>query len=108
LGYEYQLKFGLAVGGLIGLGYMHTFATAEEYTFINGHFEKKADKGNTRLYSSFSLDIGYYLDKTDENSPKIFLRYQSWAEYPYSPDFIPVMSHINLHFGVKCMIHTSN
>jgi hypothetical protein len=106
LGYEYRLNMGLAFEGLFGIGYMHTFATAEEFTFTNGHYEKKADKGNARLYPSFSLDIGYYLKKADKNSPKIFIRYQSWAEFPYSPDFIPVMTHINLHVGVRFFINT--
>lgn len=106
LGYEYHLKFGLAITGLLGLGYMHTFATTEEFTFSNGQYQKKADKGNARLYSSFSVDIGYYLNKT--NSPKLFLRYQPWLEYPYSPGFIPVMTHINLHIGITFFIHTKS
>lgn len=106
LGYEYRLKFGLAFSGLLGIGYMHTYATTEEFTFSNGHYEKKADKGNARLFPSLSIDIGYYLKKTEKNSPKIFIRYQSWVEYPYSPDFIPVMTHINLHIGVKLFIKT--
>lgn len=106
LGYEYRLKFGLAFEGLLGIGYLHTFTTAEEFTFTNGHYERKTDRGNARLFPSFSIGIGYYLKKTDTNSPKIFVRYQSWAEYPYSPDFIPVMTHINLHLGAKFYIKT--
>jgi hypothetical protein len=104
LGYEYRLKNGIALSGLLGIGYMQTFATTEEFTFSNGHYEKKADRGNARLCPSFSVDIGYYTNKTVKNSLKIFIRYQSWAEYPYSPGFIPVMTHINLHAGVKFMI----
>lgn len=104
IGYEYSLNSGFAFTGLIGLGYMHTFSTAEEYTFSKGEYVKKSDKGNSRLCPSISLDVGYYLNKSEKNSPKIFLRYQSWLEYPYSPDFIPVMSHINLHLGVRFFI----
>lgn len=106
IGYEYRLKYGLAVEVLLGLGYMHTFATGEEFTFTNEHYEKKSDRGNARIYPSFSIDIGYYLKKSETHSPKIFVRYQSWAEYPYSPDFIPVMTHINLHVGAKFFINT--
>lgn len=105
LGYEYRFNFGLAISALLGVGYMHTFSTTEEFTFSNGHYVKKADKGNARFYPSFSIDLGYYLKKSNENSPKIFLRYQSWAEYPYSPDFIPIMTHINLHIGTKFYIN---
>lgn len=105
-GYEYRLKSGFAFESLIGVGYMHTFATQEEFAFSNGHYEKKADKGNGRFFPSFSLDFGYYLKKANKNSTKIFFRYQSWAEYPYSPDFIPLMTHINLHVGAKFFIET--
>ena len=104
IAYEYRIKSGFAFTGFFGLGYMHTFATKEEFTFTNGQYEKKTDKGNARLYPSLSLDIGYYLKKENKNSPKIFLRYQSWVEYPYSPGFIPAMTHINLHLGVKFFI----
>jgi hypothetical protein len=105
LGYEYRLTSGLAFEGLLGVGYMHTFATTEEFTFSNGQYEKKTDKGNARLFPSLSIDIGYYLKRSESNSPKIFIRYQSWAEYPYSPDFIPIMTHINLHIGAKFFIN---
>jgi hypothetical protein len=84
---------------------MHTFTTAEEFTFLDGAYVKKTDKGNARLYPSLSFDVGYYLLKGKPNSPKLFVRYQSWAEYPYSPGFIPIMTHINLHIGVKFFIN---
>ncbi|KJD35650.1 hypothetical protein PW52_07840 [Tamlana sedimentorum] len=102
-GYEYRLKFGLALQGLLGVGYMHTFATSDEFTFSNGQYIKKVDKGNSRFYPSLSLDLGYYLNK-NKNSPKIFIRYQSWIEYPYSPGFIDIMSHVNIHIGTKIFI----
>ncbi|MBN2523004.1 MAG: hypothetical protein JXB24_06995 [Bacteroidales bacterium] len=108
LGYEYRLKPGLAFTGLLGVGYMHTFATTEEFTFTNGQYTKKTDKGNARLYPSLAIDAGYYLKKNSSTGPKIFLRYQAWAEYPYSPGFIPVMTHINLHVGAKFFIHTKS
>lgn len=104
LGYEYRLDCGLAFEGLLGLGYMHTFATTEEFSFSNGQYEKKADKGNARLYPSIALDVGYYLKGKENSSSKVFIRYQSWAEYPYSPGFIPVMTHISLHIGAKFFI----
>ena len=106
LGYEYRLDAGFSFTGLFGLGYMHTFNSVEEYTFENGAYQQKADKGNARLFPSLSLDFGYYLFKDKQNSPKIFIRYQSWVEYPYSPDFIPVMTHINLNLGAKFYIQS--
>jgi len=104
LGYEYRTGLGLALSGLMGVGYMHTFATTEEFTFNNGQYGEKADRGNGRFFPSLSLDAGYFTNPGSKYSPKVFLRYQSWIEYPYSPDFIPVMTHINLHAGVRFFI----
>lgn len=105
LGYEYRLKSGVAFDALLGMGYMHTFRTAKEYVFENGQYTAKNDKGNARFYPSLSFDVAYYLKKEIANSPKIFLRYQSWVEYPYSPGFIPLMTHINLHLGATFYLH---
>jgi hypothetical protein len=105
LGYEYRLNAGISFSGLLGAGYMHTLATTEEFTFSGGQYEKEPDKGNARLYPTLSLDIGYYLKKSAGNSPRLFIRYQSWAEYPYSPGFIPVMTHISLHIGATFFIN---
>ena len=105
LGYEYRHPTGIALTGLFGLGYLRTYTPSVEYTFVDGQYQKKADKGNSRLYPSFSLDLGYYLKPSKKDSPKFFLRYQSWLEYPFSPSFIPVMTHLNLHLGFKVFIN---
>ena len=44
IGYEYRLKYGFAFSGLFGIGYLQTFATTEEYYFLNGQYEKKINK----------------------------------------------------------------
>jgi hypothetical protein len=107
-GYEKRLKSGFSFQALVGIGYLHTFNVADEFAFADGKYEKKSDRGNSRINPSISLDVGYYLNKLNRNSPRIFIRYQSWAEYPYSPDFIPVMTHINLHIGGKVCIKTNS
>jgi hypothetical protein len=107
LGFEHRFSCGFSVAGLFGLGYMHTFTTAEEFVFDDGTYTQKPDAGTGRLTTSLAIDLGYCLKKTDTRSPKVFLRYQPWLEYPFSPGFIPVMTHINLHAGVKFFIHAS-
>lgn len=104
LGYEYRAPWGLAAGARLGIGYMHTFATTKEYAFQGGQYVERTDLGNARLFPSLALDLGYYLGP-DDRSPKLFLQYQAWAEYPYSPGFIPVMAHINLHLGLRFFLN---
>lgn len=99
LGYEYRFPFGLSFSALFGVGYLHTVSTAKEYTLKDGTYILKKDRGNPRVTASLSLEIGCYVKPSKPTSPKLFLRYQSWVEYPYSPGFIPLMTHINLHVG---------
>lgn len=101
IAYEFRAKFGLAFGALLGVGYLHTFSTQAEYALSNGAYLRKRDKGNPRFMPSLALDLGYYIRGKNTPGTKIFLRYQAWAEYPFSPGFIPLMTHINLHLGVK-------
>ena len=108
LGYEHRIVPGLVAEARFGLGYTHTFATTEEFTFTNGRYERKGYHGNARFTPSLSLDLGYYLKPGGRDVPKVFVRYQSWVEYPYSPGFIPIMSHINLHIGVRIPLKRKN
>lgn len=101
LGYDLKFDFGLNVKSAIGIGYMHTFRTGEEYQFKNGQFQIGNQKGNSKVIPSFSLGLGYRLQPDNLRSTEIFTMYQSWIQYPISPGFIPIMAHTNLHLGAK-------
>lgn len=105
LGYDYKLNFGLNIKTAVGIGYLHTFSTQKEYQFKNGVYEAGRDKGNSHAMISLATGLGYRLKKSNPYSPEIFMMYQGWAEYPYSPGFIPVMTHTNLHLGTKFFIN---
>lgn len=107
LGLEHRFSGGFSIAGLFGLGYMHTFTTAEEFVFENGTYTQKGDAGTGRLTTSLAIDLSYSLYKMDAQGTRVFLRYQPWLEYPFSPGFIPVMTHINLHAGVKLFLHAT-
>ncbi|MGQ3012164.1 MAG: hypothetical protein ACT6QS_00520 [Flavobacteriales bacterium] len=104
IGYDLRLGFGLNIKALFGLGYMHSFATQKEYRLVNGEYLQKPDRGNARINPSLSLGLGYRIYPKRAASPEIFVLYQSWVEYPYSPGFIPAMTHISLHLGSKFFI----
>ena len=101
IGYDYRFGFGLKLKGIFELGYLHTFTTQDEYQFKEGEYVNGTDWGNARLMPMLSVGAGYLLMKDDPASPEIFLLYKSWIEYPYSPGFIPMMSHINFEIGCK-------
>ncbi|MEM6540229.1 MAG: hypothetical protein AAF634_03665, partial [Bacteroidota bacterium] len=94
-------SFGINLKSKIGIAYLHTFSTQQEFQFEDGEYRSGRDKGNSRFMPSFTTGLGYRLHPTERNSSEIFLLYQSWLEYPYSPGFIPLMAHTNLHLGVK-------
>ncbi len=101
MGFDLKTNFGLNLKSKLGVGYLHTFTTKQEFQFENGQYVSNSDKGNSRVMPSLSLGFGYRLKKNDFNSPEVFVLYESWIEYPYSPEFIPLMSHTNMHLGLK-------
>jgi hypothetical protein len=101
LGFEYRHSSGFAVAGSLGLGYLHTFTTQEEYRLENGSYIKQKDSGNARIMPSLGLTLNYYLKPDNIQSPKIFFGYESWIEYPFSPGFIPLMTHVTTQLGVQ-------
>lgn len=105
LGYDYKFNFGLNLKTSLGIGYLHSFSTQKEYQFKNGSYKSGRDRGNSRVLLSLGTGLGYRLQKNNRYSPEIFMIYQGWAEYPYSPGFIPVMTHTNLQLGTKFFIH---
>lgn len=100
-GYDLFLSKHMSLKTNMGLGYLHTFGTRTEYQLANGVYKAGTDKGNARVMPSFSLGLGYRLKKEMTQSPEFFILYKSWVEYPYSPGFIPVMTHVNIEMGVK-------
>ena len=101
LGFEYRHSSGFAIAGSLGLGYLHTFTTQEEYKLENGSYIKQKDSGNARIMPSLGLTLNYYLKPDNIQSPKIFFGYESWIEYPFSPGFIPLMTHVTTQLGVQ-------
>lgn len=108
LGLDVKFGFGLNIKALLGVGYMHTFTTQQEYHFDNGSYKRKSDRGNARVTPSLSLGLGYRLKPSEVQSPEVFALYQTWIEYPYSPGFISLMAHTNVHLGYKFYPFHSN
>ncbi len=100
-GYEFRGGFGLSSQVSIGLGYLHVIRNQPEYKLENGTYVATSGLGRPRLLLSPSIDIGYYVRPKEIKSGRVFIRYQPWLEYPFSPGFIPVLPHANLHVGYK-------
>jgi hypothetical protein len=99
LNYRYQTSSGVYAQAQLGTGYLHVFRAAAEYKFVNGKYERHGDWGSGRLMPSLGLELGYKIKPNEVLSPRIFTRYQTWIQYPFSPGFIPLLSHTNLHLG---------
>ena len=107
VGIDYRTNSGINIKGKLGLGYLHTFSTQQEFQFNGRRYESKSDRGNARIMPSLTLGLGYTLDRDNPHSAEVYFLYQSWIEYPYSPGFIPLMPHTNLHLGTKFYLFKS-
>lgn len=101
LGFDIKVVSRFNLKSKLGLGYLRTFTTRKEYQLIDGKYVSQNDTGNSRVMPSFSFGLGYLLKKEEIYSPEVFILHQTWLEYPYSPGFIPLMAHTNLHLGIK-------
>ncbi|MGB3545588.1 MAG: hypothetical protein WBA17_01350 [Saprospiraceae bacterium] len=98
---DWRLKVGLNLKADLSLGYLRTYAAQQEFRLVNGELLPRKDRGNHRIKPSLSLGMGWRLRPRELRSTEVFALYQTWLEYPYSPGFIPLMSHTNLHLGTK-------
>ena len=101
IGLDLRTGAGIVFKSQLGLGYLHTFTTRQEYQLLDGQFVSDPDRGNARVMPSLNLGVGYLLRRGDLHSPELFMSYESWLEFPYSPGFIPLMSHTSIHLGAK-------
>lgn len=101
MGVDLKTGFGLHLKGKFGLGYLHTFTTGQEYQFRDGSYVSRSDHGNGRLMPSLSIGLGYDLQRDEGKGTEIFMLYRSWLEYPYSPGFIPLMTHTDMSLGFR-------
>jgi hypothetical protein len=101
LGYDYKMAYGGSLKTGIGIGYMHTFPVREIYSFQSTEYGLKKAKGNSRFIPSVSFGIGQRFSPNDFKSSELFVQQQYWLEIPYSPGFIPIMSHANTMLGAK-------
>jgi hypothetical protein len=97
--YERQLPLSLYASVGLGIGYLHTFRTQDEFRLEDGRYILKKDRGTPHAIISVPLEIGFRLRSHNPYSPRIFVQYQPWIEYPFSPNFIPLMTHANLAVG---------
>lgn len=58
LGLDIKSGIGLNLKTRLGLGYLHTFTTQQEFQFTDGRYQSRPDGGNARLIPSFSLGFG--------------------------------------------------
>ncbi len=107
LGVDYRHGSGLTLHTKLGAGYLLTLATRTEYVPQGGQLVAQRDRGNHRVMPSLTLGLGYRLKPRDPRSTEIFLLHQTWLEYPYAGDFIPLMSHTNLQLGATFFPFTS-
>lgn len=101
LNVDVALDFGLNLKTGLSLGYLRTYAVQQEFRRIDGRLVPAKDRGNSRVMPALSLGMGWRLRPNEIRSTEIFALYETWLEYPYSPGFIPLMSHTNLHLGAK-------
>ena len=102
LGLDYKTSFGLNLKSKIGLGYLHTFSTQQEFQFNNGGYSSGRDKGNSRLMPSFTTGLGYRFNpKKKRLLGTVFYCTNPGWNTPIHQGLFHLWWHTNLHLGLK-------
>ena len=100
LGYRYFTNSGVFVQGLLGVGYLHSFADVQQFTLKNGEYRKKANWGRPQFMGSVALGLGYNLNKISQLPLDVFLQYQFWVQAPFVNKYVPILPNNAFHIGV--------
>jgi hypothetical protein len=99
LGYRYRMPGGFYGEGLLGAGYLHSFADVQQFKWEDGRYIKKTNLGRPQLMISASLAAGYDLQKKTRLPLKLFLQYQFWLQTPFVKKYVPLLPNAALHIG---------
>ena len=81
-GYRHHIK-RFSFYPRLGIGYAHIFRPTPVYKFKEGQFKKVKDFGSPVFQSSFSMNIGFKLNKK-ELAPKLYITYMFAIQFPYN------------------------
>jgi len=99
LGYRYLTGSGFYGEGLLGAGYLHSFADVQQFRLENGRYVKKKNWGRPQLMATLSLALGYDLKPHCGLPLKFFLQYQFWLQTPFVNKYVPLLPNTALHLG---------
>ncbi|WP_162902761.1 hypothetical protein [Taibaiella koreensis] len=98
-GYRYRITGGFYAEGLLGAGYLHSFADVQQFRLEDGRYVKKKNWGRPQLMATASLALGYDLQSCSTLPLKLFLQYQFWLQTPFVNKYVPLLPNTALHLG---------
>lgn len=110
LGYRYRTKPGFYAEGLLGAGYLHSFAGVQQFKWEDGAYVQKKNFGRPQFMATASLVAGYDLKMKTGLPLQLFLEYQFWLQTPFVNKYVPLLPNTSLHIGVQYKLprHHSN
>lgn len=100
--YHYRFNFGMAVGGGIGIGYLHTFSNQPEYRMQDGVYKRITGAGNPQFIVTTGIDISYRFLAETAHPVDIFAAYKFLVQLPYAaPIGIPLLPHTIFQIGTS-------
>ncbi len=102
IGYRLHTRAGLALGLLVGGGYLHAIPTTQTFEW-NGQagYARKTNSGRLRALVSTTVEVGYTTLVRTHTPVRFFLGYQCWLQFPFVKQYVPVLPNTALHVGVN-------
>jgi hypothetical protein len=100
IGYRYKFSHAIRAQISCGAGYMQSIpATAKLKLGANGEYRKDNGIGRSQAIAVVNFSIGYTINSSVKNAPRIFLTYQQFLQTPFVKAYVPILPYNSLLIG---------
>jgi hypothetical protein len=101
-GYRYKTFKGLAAETSLGAGYLHSIpATAKFKLDDDGVYKNNKGIGRMQAMATFTIDLGYTLNRTGSKPVRIFSNYQQRLQLPFVKSYVPLLPYNSFMVGIS-------
>jgi hypothetical protein len=101
-GYRYKTLKGLAAETSLGGGYLHSIpATAKFKLDDDGEYKNNKGVGRMQAMATFTIGLGYTINKTGTKPFCIFSNYQQRLQLPFVKSYVPLLPYNSFMIGIS-------
>lgn len=101
-GYRYKTLKSLDAATSLGAGYLHSIpATAKFKLDDDGVYKNSKGIGRMQAMVTFTIGLGYTINRTGTKPVRIFSNYQQRLQLPFVKSYVPLLPYNSFMIGIS-------